>query len=66
MANKNNFSSFNDSEWKEINKNEIGKLALVGDVWYEILDIREYQDDCYYKLYTKEQWIPKVWIKQIK
>ena len=50
-----------------INKNEIGKLALVGDVWYEILDIREYQDgDCYYKLYTKEQWIPKAWIKQIK
>ncbi len=48
-------------------KNEIGKLALVGDVWYEILDIREYQDDdCYYKLYTKEQWIPKAWIKQIK
>lgn len=50
-----------------INKNEIGKLALVGDVWYEILDIREYQDgDCYYKLYTKEQWIPIAMIKQIK
>ena len=49
-----------------INKNEIGKLALVGDVWYEILDIREYQGVLYYKLYTKEQWIPKAWIKQIK
>jgi len=49
-----------------INKNEIGKLALVGDVWYEILDIREYHGNCYYKLYTKKQWIPKAWIKQIK
>jgi len=51
----------------KINKNDIGKLALVGDVWYEILDIREYRNgDCFYKLYTKGQWIPKAWIRQIK
>jgi hypothetical protein len=46
---------------------DIGKLAYVGDVWYEILDVRNLgYCELEYWLYSKDEWIPERWVKEIK
>jgi hypothetical protein len=53
-------------------KNDIGKRAYIGDVWYEILDIRHGinemsgHDGIEYFVSSKDYWIPEMWVKKIK
>lgn len=44
----------------------IGKMALVGDVWYQIMKVRENEGKTEYFLYSKDYWVPEEWIKDIK
>jgi len=44
----------------------IGKMAQVGDVWYEIIDVRENNGQLEYRLATKDYWVPNSWVKEIK
>lgn len=44
----------------------IGKMARLGDVWYQIMDSREVNGQTQYKLYTRDEWVPANWIKEIK
>ena len=51
---------------------QIGQMALVGDVWYQIMDKRHgvnelsgYEEN-EYLLYSKSSWIPQAWIKDVK
>lgn len=46
----------------EETKINIGKLALLGDVWYQIMDYRDGE----YLLHTRQSWTPEEWIKEIK
>jgi hypothetical protein len=54
----------------QINYNEIGMMAKVGDVWYTIMDIRLNKMDTdtvkEYLLYSQHYWIPQYMIKEIK
>lgn len=45
---------------------DINKLALVGDVWYQIMEVNDTDEEVLYRLYTKDYLIPKSWIKAIK
>lgn len=46
---------------------DIGRMAYMDGVWYEIIDIREGLDGEYeYNLYTKDYWVPKRWVEEIK
>lgn len=48
------------------NFNNVGKMALLGDVWYQVMDCRTANGKTEYKLYTRENWIPHEWVKQFK
>lgn len=50
----------------------IGQMALVSDVWYQIIakrsginELTGHEGHEYY-LYSKDYWIPQSWIKDIK
>lgn len=50
----------------------IGQMAYVGDVWYQIMDKRTgvnkltgYEGNEYW-IYTKDYWVPETWIKDVK
>lgn len=48
-------------------ESDIGKMARLHDVWFEILDIRTLDNgEVDYRLYSLEHWIPKRWIKEIR
>ncbi|MCZ8493601.1 hypothetical protein [Priestia megaterium] len=47
-------------------KENIGKMAYLGDVWYQIMDARIAEGKLEYSLYTKSYWVPADWIKDIK
>lgn len=44
----------------------IGQLALVGDVWYQIMAKQFGEKEMEYRLYSLSQWIPESWIKDVK
>lgn len=44
----------------------IGKKALVGDVWYQVMDIRSTDYGIEYKLYSRQEWIESCNIKEFK
>lgn len=44
----------------------IGQLALVGDVWYQIMAKRSGDKETEYFLYSKDYWVSESWIKDIK
>lgn len=48
-----------------MDKSEIGKMAYLGDVWYQIMDIREGENGIEYALFSRTEWVPKSWIKGI-
>jgi len=52
--------------YKQIAKELIGKSALIGDVWYQIMDIRIIDNKIEYSLYSRCGWIPEEWVKEIK
>ena len=41
-------------------------LALLGDVWYQIMDTRNGDEGIEYLLFTRNYWIPENWIKEIR
>lgn len=45
---------------------EIGKMALIGDVWCQIMDVHIKEEEKIYKLYSKDYLVPESWIKDIK
>jgi hypothetical protein len=60
-----------DENWVEVavnldDYNNIGKLALLGDVWYQVKDCRFINGKTEYRLYTREDWVSYEWIKQFK
>lgn len=63
---------FIESWWRMVEEGQIGQMALVGDVWYQIMDKRHgvnelsgYEGNEYF-LYSKSSWIPQTWIKDVK
>lgn len=47
-------------------KAPIGMMALVGDVWYQVMAKRTGEKETEYRLYSKNYWIPESWIKDVK
>ena len=56
----------------EFMEGNIGEMALLGDVWYQIMDKRYGVNELSktegneYLLYNKDYWIPESWIKDTK
>ena len=45
----------------------IGQIAYVGDVWYQIMDKRQGENgESEYLLYTKDYWVPEHCIKDVR
>ncbi|MFC8686027.1 hypothetical protein [Brevibacillus porteri] len=40
-------------------------MALLGDVWYQVMEVRD-GTGVEYKLYSKDYWVPRSWIKEFK
>jgi len=53
----------NFKPWNEKHKN-IGKLARLGDVWYQIMDVRTVKGKTEYLLYSKPNWVEGKWVDE--
>jgi hypothetical protein len=47
-------------------KENVGNFALLDNAWHQILDIRENDGKIEYSLFSRDEWVPSVRLKEIK
>lgn len=47
-------------------KENVGKIAYIGDDFYQIVDVRKVKGKTEYFLYKKEEWVPERLIEEMK